>query len=160
MSFTREQIQENNERLRIESLALAALSPEERRRHMDAKRAGNKSPVVMDEFKRLGLLTEPTNDHPTCSKIPDAEQCERPKELAGGGAGEAQGARCPHVRFTLCRVRLLDIDAKWHSCKDLLDGLQYAGLIPGDKEGQITLQVDQVRVSKFKDERTEIEIDL
>lgn len=64
----------------------------------------------------------------------------------------------PHVRFTLCRVSLLDVDAKWGSIKDLLDGMQIAGLIPGDREGEITLAVYQQKVFHRSDECTEIEI--
>ena len=62
------------------------------------------------------------------------------------------------MRFTLSRVRLLDADAKWGSVKDVLDGLQYAGLIRGDREDQIELEVRQVKVSSFKSETTEVEI--
>lgn len=64
------------------------------------------------------------------------------------------------MRFILCRVRLLDVDAKWGSVKDLLDGLCYAGLIPGDREGQITLEVRQQKVSSYTGEKTIIELEL
>lgn len=90
--------------------------------------------------------------------ISHAEQCERPKELAGGDEGKAQSSGCLAVIFTLHRVQLLDVDAKYGSVKDLLDGLQYAGLIRGDKEGQIDLKVEQVKVKHRKEEQTVIEI--
>lgn len=90
--------------------------------------------------------------------ISHTEQLERPQELARSDAGKAQGAGCPTVVFTLHRVQLLDVDAKFGSVKDLLDGLQYAGLIPGDKEGQIDLKVEQVKVKHRKEEQTVVEI--
>lgn len=90
-------------------------------------------------------------------RIPDTEQCQRKEALAGSGAGEAPSPKFAVVRFTLCRQKLLDVDAKYASVKDLLDGLAYAGLIHGDKEGQIRLEVEQLKVHK-KQERTEIEI--
>jgi len=76
----------------------------------------------------------------------------------GGGKGEAPGARCPVVVFTLCRVNLLDVDAKYASVKDLLDGLQHAGIISGDKEGEVLLLVNQKKVSHYKEEQTIIEV--
>ena len=90
--------------------------------------------------------------------IPDTKQCEQPKQLASHNAGEAQGARCPTVCFTLCRVRLLDIDAKYASAKDVIDGLQYAGLLHSDKEGEVNLIVNQKKVSHYKDEMTVVEL--
>jgi hypothetical protein len=97
--------------------------------------------------------------YPSVHKIPDTKQRERPEELARSSPGKAPGSGCPVVRFILLRTRLLDVDAKYGSVKDLLDGLQHAGLIHGDKEGQIHLKVDQIRVPHFKDELTIIEID-
>lgn len=93
------------------------------------------------------------------SQLPDAEQRERATPLARRDEGEAQGAGCPLVRFTLYRVKLLDVDAKYSSVKDLLDGLQHAGLIRGDKEGEINLEVRQTKVASYAEERTVIEIE-
>ena len=90
--------------------------------------------------------------------LPDAQQRERAETLARRHAGEAQGARLPHCRFTLSRRKLLDVDAKYASVKDLLDCLTIAGVIPGDKEGQITLEVIQRKTSKGETETTEIEV--
>jgi hypothetical protein len=92
------------------------------------------------------------------TKVSDPKPCQRPAPLEANREGEAQGSGCPHVRFLLCRVRLLDIDAKYHSVKDLLDGLSIAGVIRGDQEGQITLEVNQTKVAHYKDEQTLIEI--
>lgn len=62
------------------------------------------------------------------------------------------------VRFIGYRVRPLDPDNFAGSVKDLLDGLRHAGLILGDEPWRIALQTEQVRVGKFADERTVIEI--
>ena len=94
----------------------------------------------------------------TGTRLPDAKPAQQAGALVGHHAGEAPRAGRPGVVFTLHRVRLLDTDAKHGSCKDLLDGLAYAGLIPGDREDQITLDVRQEKVASFKVEQTVIEI--
>lgn len=93
-------------------------------------------------------------------EVPHTEQPKPAKKLEADHAGEAPGARCVPVSFTLYRVRLLDVDAKYASVKDLLDCVVDAGFALGDKEGQIDLKVSQVKVDSFKDERTEISITL
>lgn len=90
--------------------------------------------------------------------VPDAQQRQCAETLARGDAGEAQGARLPHCRFTLVRKKLLDVDAKYSSVKDLLDCLAIAGVIPGDKEGQITLEVIQRKTTTGQAEETIIEV--
>jgi hypothetical protein len=94
------------------------------------------------------------------AEVPHPEPREHQKKLEADHAGEAQGARCVPVSFTLYRVRLLDVEAKYASVKDLLDCVVDAGYAMGDKEGQIDLKVDQVKVDSFKEERTEISITL
>lgn len=93
-----------------------------------------------------------------CAQIQDSKSAQREKALGSGSEGKAQGAGCPLVRFTLCRVQLLDVDSKYGSVADLLDGLQYAGLVCGDREGQIILEVNQEKVKLKSDECTIIEI--
>ncbi len=105
-----------------------------------------------------GWQRGPYGWHKANSKLPHTQQRERPAQLAPSSGGEAQGTGCPRVCFTLCRVRLLDVDAKYASVKDLLDGLAIAGLIRGDQEGQISLEVHQVKVRSFKEESTVITI--
>ena len=87
--------------------------------------------------------------------VSELHKAKQPLEATGG---KETGIQIPCVRLTLCRVNLLDVDAKYASVKDVLDGLQHAGIICGDKEGEITLEVEQVKVAHFKDERTEIEV--
>jgi hypothetical protein len=93
------------------------------------------------------------------ARPPHTPTPERPQALAGSGEGEARGSGCPVVRFTLRRVQLLDVDAKYASVKDLLDGLRFSGLIRGDKEGEVDLQVHQEKVPHYAEESTTIEID-
>ena len=90
--------------------------------------------------------------------VSHAEQRECPETLAGGGEGKTQSPRPLHVRFTLRRKSLLDVDAKYASTKDLLDCLTNAGVIPGDKEGQITLEVEQQKCRKGQAEETVVEV--
>jgi hypothetical protein len=99
------------------------------------------------------------HENRTRTQLPNPAPRERPAPLASSCGGEAPSTICPIVRFTLRRVRLLDVDAKYASVKDLLDGLQYAGLIHGDKEGQVRLEVVQEKVRKFTEESTLIEIE-
>ena len=90
--------------------------------------------------------------------LPDAEQRQRPEALARRDEGEAPRPGLLHVRFTLIRKQLLDVDAKYASVKDLLDCLATAGVIRGDKEGEITLEVIQRRITKGESEQTVIEV--
>lgn len=64
------------------------------------------------------------------------------------------------VRFIGYRVRPLDPDNFAGSCKDLLDGLRHAQIIPGDEPWRIRFETEQTKVASFKEERTEIEITL
>jgi hypothetical protein len=90
--------------------------------------------------------------------VPDPEPCQRTVELAGDSPGKAPRPVCPLVRFTLRRVKLLDVDAKFASVKDLLDGLAHAGIVAGDQEGQVRLEVEQEKVRSYQEERTIIEL--
>ena len=107
-------------------------------------------PRASESFIRANLSVD--------ASIPDAEQRERPKALARSDEGKTQRPRLLHCRFTLCRKSLLDIDAKYASVKDLLDCLVFSGVIPGDKEGQITLEVNQKKIIKGQNEETVIEV--
>ncbi len=76
--------------------------------------------------------------------------------LDGSVSGKAESFQRPTVRFILYRIRLLDRDNYAGSAKDLCDGLRHAALIPGDSEAEISLEVQQVKVSKRSDEKTVI----
>src|SRR4030095_2639644 len=92
------------------------------------------------------------------AQVSNAQPSKQSPSLERQCEGKAPGTGCPVVCFTLRRVRLLDIDAKSSSIKDLLDGLQYAGLVDGDREGQISLEVRQEKVAHYREEETEIVI--
>jgi hypothetical protein len=80
--------------------------------------------------------------------------------LGADNEGKAPSTRCPLVCFELRRVKLFDIDAKWGSIKDLLDGCAYAGLILGDREDQISLEVEQIKVGHHSEEKTVIIVEI
>ena len=90
--------------------------------------------------------------------VPDTKPAKQARALGKDDEGKTPSARRPLVCFTLRRVKLLDPDAKYGSVKDLLDGLHYAGLIRGDREDEINLQVEQERVPHYFQEQTIIEI--
>jgi hypothetical protein len=52
------------------------------------------------------------------------------------------------VRITRCGPRALDRDNLYGSVKYLVDASRRAGLIPGDSQLEISLQVEQQRVVK------------
>lgn len=120
--------------------------------------------VTTEELQRRfpnasqSFLNANTNNHRRA--LPDTEQRERPSQLGSGDAREAQGTGCVPVCFTLYRVRTLDVDAKYASVKDLLDCLVAAEFLAGDKEGQVTLEVNQVKVSTYAQEHTEITVEM
>jgi hypothetical protein len=73
--------------------------------------------------------------------------------------GKDQSMGRPLVRFRMRRCWILDRDNAWGAIKSLLDGLSKAGLIAGDAEDQIELEVCQEKVSHLYQEGTTIEID-
>lgn len=95
----------------------------------------------------------------TRPKVSHPKPVKRPPALEGDDEGKACGSGRPFVCFTLRRVQLLDVDAKYASLKHLLDGCVTAGLLPGDREGQISLGCRQERVGSYAEEETVIEIE-
>jgi hypothetical protein len=118
---------------------------------MQAEDAGKLRPI-----RQPATIYEP-NFQPDNS-LPDTKQRERTEALAAGGEGKAPRPGLRHCRFTLRRFKLLDVDAKYASVKDLLDCLTIAGVIRGDKEGEITLEVVQEKVKHGDVEQTVIEV--
>jgi len=93
----------------------------------------------------------------TC-KVP-AKKSERgtPYALEELAEGEATCLGPPSIRFVFRRTRLVDVDAL--NPKDLIDGLVKAGLLPGDKVGQIILEpMEQIKVAHRCEEETVITI--
>jgi hypothetical protein len=122
-------------------------------------------PIEMNDAMRRCMHREPTlrkpnaNNHPA-TQIQNTESQQRPEKLVCDSEGEAQSAGRVALVFTLRRVRLLDPCAKYGSCKALIDGLRYAGILYDDREEDITLEVNQEKVRHFKDEETLIFIKL
>lgn len=92
------------------------------------------------------------------AELPATKPVKLAPTLAGKSGGKTSSAGRPHCRITQCRVKLLDVDSKWSAVKDLLDALVACGALPGDREDQITLEVQQVKVAHFAEEKTLIEI--
>ena len=95
-----------------------------------------------------------------CSLSNAKPQRHKASALDRTDAGKKKGLRRIRVRFIGYRVRCLDPDNFAGSCKDLLDGLRHAGLIPGDEPWRIIFETAQEKVASYKQERTLIEIDL
>ena len=119
---------------------------------MQAEDAGKLRPIRQPTFQN-----ERTNLQNHVA-LPDTKQRERAQALASGGEGKTPRPGLRHCRFTLRRLKLLDVDAKYASVKDLLDCLTIAGVIRGDREGEITLEVVQEKVKKGDVEQTVIEV--
>lgn len=97
----------------------------------------------------------PAPRHPLPNPEPQPHQAPA---LGAAVSGEAAGLQRTVVRFTGYRVRPLDPDNFAGSVKDLLDGLRHAGLIPGDEPWRIKLETEQVKVRKYSEERTVVEV--
>ena len=99
------------------------------------------------------------NSDPTDCQISNPK-LKRNKKTALGRAvpGETESLQRVTVRFIGYRVRPLDPDNFAGGCKDLLDGLRHAQIIPGDEPWRIKLEAEQVKVSSYKQEKTVIEI--
>lgn len=88
---------------------------------------------------------------PILAKEPEHRTSHAPD---GDSVGNSQGKTSTFVCFIFRRVHLLDGDAIAGSGKDLLDGLQDAGLIPGDRENEIDFEAIQQKVGKRREEGT------
>jgi len=92
-------------------------------------------------------------------QLPDTQlELNTPAALVGMEERERPSTDRIAVRFVGYRVKTLDPDNFAGSVKDLLDGLRHAGLIPEDTASAITLETEQIKVSKYKEEKTRIVI--
>ncbi len=78
--------------------------------------------------------------------------------LGTGPKGAGQGQNRPVVRIVRCARHLLDPDNLTASVKFLVDRLCEAGLIAGDTEADIELQVSQLEVTQTKEVGTSVRI--
>lgn len=94
------------------------------------------------------------------SPVSGAEpECNKALPLGRSIQRKAKGVRRISVCFTQYRAKLLDDDATGNPCKDLLDGLRHAGLIPGDDPGRIRFSAQQEKVAHRSQQKTVIEIE-
>lgn len=105
---------------------------------------------------RITLKNETHPDRPLPHPVPERDQTAA---LVTTVPGEEKGVERVRVRFIGFRVRPLDPDNFSGSCKDCIDFLRHAHLIPGDEPWRIILETEQVRVKTFREEKTVIEID-
>ena len=115
---------------------------------------------LRDLFPRASssfLSANETLNHSPLSH-PELKQNQTPA-LDRSTQRKTKSLRRTAVRFTGYRVRPLDPDNFAASCKDLLDGLRHAQLIPGDEPWRITFESTQVQVTSYSRERTVIEIE-
>lgn len=103
-----------------------------------------RNPAISYDNQTLRQVSAQEPEHRT-PDAPDAD-CVR----------DAQSQASTFVCFVFRRIHLLDADAVSGSGKDLLDGLQDAGLIHGDRETEIGFEAIQQKVGKRKDEGTYI----
>ena len=143
--------------------SLRELLPRASKSFLDANRPlspakANKTPSKASQTLRNGILK--ANETPNCSEISDSEpQHHQTPALDSANAGETEGVPRIIVRFTGFRARPIDPDNFAGSCKDLLDGLRHAGLIPGDEPWRIIFETAQEKVKSYSEERTVIELE-
>jgi hypothetical protein len=85
-------------------------------------------------------------------------ELERDQAAALGVATErkTKSVQRVTVRFVGYRCRPLDPDNFAGGCKDLLDGLRHAGLLPDDRPEDIIFETEQIKVAHRGEERTQI----
>lgn len=85
-------------------------------------------------------------------------QSDTKTPLGSTTKGKEKGVGRIALSYRIYRVRLQDTDNACASTKNITDGLARSELIPGDAPDQISLTVEQEKVSTFSDERVEITI--
>ena len=93
---------------------------------------------------------------------PEPEPAVKMESLGAtqGEAGdESGGIRKHRVSIKSKRVNLLDPDNLVGGCKHLIDSLRLAGIIPEDTPEALELSVSQEKVSSYRDEETQVEVE-
>lgn len=75
-------------------------------------------------------------------------------EVPGQGKSDAR----PVLSIKCFRVRLLDKDNLYAGTKSLTDCIREIGLVSGDTEAEIDIQVSQEKVAHYREQRTEVKI--
>lgn len=111
------------------------------------------------DFTAKGYRLSTQHEHKAVHQV-QGPKSERHKATALGTAvqGKAKSDGRIVVRFIGYRIRLLDPDNFAGGCKDLLDGLRHANLIPDDSPDKIIFVTEQKKVAHRSEERTEIEL--
>ena len=116
---------------------------------------------LLEMFPRASESFLKANETPNCSEISDSKpQRDQTSALDSADAGKTQGVVRTRIRFIGYRVRPLDPDNFAGGCKDLLDGLRHAQLIPGDEPWRIIFETAQEKVKTYAEEYTLIEIEI
>lgn len=118
---------------------------------------------VLDALKRKGYARNEDGSWslaaPLVAKIHSTRAEPKPiQALVESESTKIDGMAKPYVRITRFSTGRLDRDNLWASVKSLVDGLQQSGLIHGDSENEIDLQVAQEHVKTRAEQGTEIVI--
>ena len=99
------------------------------------------------------------DDHRANSLLPDTKpKCPTKEPLGQAEAGEATIMGRIALRITGYRARPLDPDGFAGGCKQIIDGLRQASLLPEDDPWTVRLQTEQVKVKTKAEEKTVIRI--
>ena len=115
-----------------------------------------------DQLKSLGYKLNADGSYSrteTCSprvSDPKPQPIVR-KELLDSSKPQKAGRTRLALRITRYATRLLDED-NLSGAKLLVDQMRYAGILPDDDPGSTKIILDQIKVSKKTEERTEISI--
>jgi hypothetical protein len=111
-------------------------------------------------FPRASRAFFEANETLNHSQLPHPKpQQDQTPALDSSTTRETRCLQRTRIRFTGHRVKPLDPDNFAASCKDLLDGLRHARLIPGDEPWTITFETAQEQVQHYSQECTIIELD-
>jgi len=91
-------------------------------------------------YERIDVIQRAFLDRKSASRNPKPKRSVRNESLAKGN-GEKENTGRIHIRLTARRKRLIDPDNlifKYH-----IDCLRYAGAIPDDREGDVTIETHQ-----------------
>ena len=116
--------------------------------------------ISNEQFEEMQARCDAARKGPLVCGSPDPgdQQAVRPREV-GQDQGEEGDPRRPHVFIVSFRRRLLDPDGLYGGVKYFLDSLRYAGIIPDDRDADITLEVIQKQVKTKAEETTMISVE-
>jgi hypothetical protein len=123
---------------------------------LPSKANKTRSAAIVGAFRAISHVDET----PISIAIQNAEsEYHKTATLGSAVQREAKSLHRTIVRFIGYRVRCLDPDNFAGGCKDLLDGLRHALLIPGDEPWRINFETRQEKVAHRSEEKTVIELE-